>query len=83
MLLAALFTLIEVGGLIAIIAAAFYAGPDVRPVVLQAPPLEMAALSSIAIGGLLAFFAFIGFEDMANVVEEAQEPHRNLPRAMV
>jgi basic amino acid/polyamine antiporter, APA family len=30
-----------------------------------------------------AFFAFIGFEDLANVVEEAKVPHRDIPRAMV
>ena len=32
---------------------------------------------------LLAFFAFVGFEDLANVVEEAKVPHRDIPRAMV
>jgi amino acid transporter len=31
---------------------------------------------------LLAFFAFIGFEDLANVAEEAKAPHRDLPLAM-
>ena len=47
------------------------------------PPLNAAALSGIAFGGLLAFFAFIGFEDLANIVEEARVPHRDIPRAMV
>jgi amino acid transporter len=32
---------------------------------------------------LLAFFAFVGFEDLANVVEETKVPHRDIPRAMV
>ncbi len=82
-LLAALFTVIEVGGLLAIVASAVYAGLPVGPVILQVPPLDMASFSSIAFGGLLAFFAFIGFEDLANIAEEAQEPQRNLPRAMV
>jgi APA family basic amino acid/polyamine antiporter len=40
-------------------------------------------LSGIAFASLLAFFAFIGFEDLANVVEEAKMPHRDIPRAMV
>jgi amino acid transporter len=31
----------------------------------------------------IAFFAFIGFEDVANVVEEARDPRRALPRAIV
>ena len=51
--------------------------------VTQLPPLNATALSGIAFGGLLAFFAFIGFEDLANVVEEARVPHRDIPRAMV
>lgn len=32
---------------------------------------------------MLAFFAFIGFEDLANIVEEAKDPLRDIPRAMV
>ena len=46
-------------------------------------PLETAALSGIAFASLLAFFAFIGFEDLANVVEEAKVPSRDIPRAMI
>ena len=40
-------------------------------------------LSGIAYASLLAFFAFIGFEDLANIVEEAKAPLRDIPRAMV
>ncbi len=82
-LLASLFTLIEVGGLLAIIVAAVHA--DLPIVAALAPPLpfEVGALSGIAFASLLAFFAFIGFEDLANVVEEAKVPHRDIPRAMV
>ena len=78
---AGFFTIIEVGGLIAIIAAALNAGlvPQM-PVPLT---LDASVLSGIAFGSLLAFFAFIGFEDLANVVEEARDPHRDIPRAMV
>jgi amino acid transporter len=47
------------------------------------PPLNAMALSGIGFGSLLAFFAFIGFEDLANVVEEAKVPHRDIPRAMI
>lgn len=48
-----------------------------------APPLDVSALSGIAFGSLQAFFAFIGFEDLANVVEEAKQPRRDIPRAMI
>ena len=83
-LLASLFTLIEAGGLILIIvAAASHPGlPFARPL-LTPPPLDAGALSGIAYASLLAFFAFIGFEDLANVVEEAKVPQRDIPRAMV
>jgi len=80
-ILASIFTLIEAGGLILIIATALHSGVSLAPVLL-APPLELAQLSGIAIASLLAFFAFIGFEDLANVVEEAKFPHRDIPRAM-
>jgi APA family basic amino acid/polyamine antiporter len=81
-LLASLFTLIEVGGLLAIVVAAFYAKTPFLPVLTNVPPLDYTVLSGIMFGSLLAFFAFIGFEDLANIAEEAKDPHRNLPRAM-
>lgn len=82
-LLAGLFTLIEVGGLLAIIAAAVHMDlPFVSALARPLPP-DLGALSSIGFASLLAFFAFIGFEDLANVVEEAKVPHRDIPRAMV
>jgi APA family basic amino acid/polyamine antiporter len=82
-LLASLFTLVEVGGLVMIIVAGWHAGLPFAAVLLAAPPPSAAALSGIAYASLLAFFAFIGFEDLANVVEEAKVPHRDIPRAMV
>jgi amino acid transporter len=81
--LASLFTMIEVGGLVAIIASAIYSDVPIAATLTNVPPLEATALSGIALGSLLAFFAFIGFEDLANVVEEAKQPRRDIPRAMV
>jgi APA family basic amino acid/polyamine antiporter len=82
-LLASLFTLIEVGGLLAIIAAAIHMDLPIASAIAQPPPLDPQILSGIGFASLLAFFAFIGFEDLANVVEEAKVPHRDIPRAMV
>ena len=79
-LLASVFTMIEVGGLLVIIAAAVHFE---LPIVLAPPPLEVGALSGVAFASLLAFFAFAGFEDLANVVEEAKMPNRDIPRAMI
>ncbi|HET9903134.1 MAG TPA: APC family permease [Xanthobacteraceae bacterium] len=81
-LLASLFTLVEVGGLLAIIAAAGLSHGVGVFALPPAPPPDAAALSGIAFASLLAFFAFIGFEDLANVVEEAKAPHRDIPWAM-
>ena len=81
-LLASLFTVVEVGGLVVIIVAAIHADLPFAAAITQMPPLNANVLSGIAFGSLLAFFAFIGFEDLANVVEEATAPHRDIPRAM-
>ena len=81
-LLASLFTLIEVGGLVIVIVAGFSAGVPVASALVP-PPLDLGVLSGVAYASLLAFFAFIGFEDLANTVEEAKVPHRDIPRAMI
>ncbi len=50
---------------------------------LRPPPvLEPGVFRGLALASLLAFFAFIGFEDLANVAEEAVDPERTLPLAM-
>lgn len=81
--LASVFTVIEVGGLVIIIAAAAHVNLPILSTTAHMPPLDAAGLSGIAFGSLLAFFAFIGFEDLANVVEEVRVPHRDVPRAMI
>lgn len=78
--LASIFTVIEIGGLVAVIAAA--AGAELSLAPAMVVPLDGAALSGVAAGSLLAFFAFVGFEDLVNVVEEAKDPRRDIPRAM-
>ena len=82
-LLAGVFTLIEVGGLLAIIIAAIHNGVPFVSALAQPIPFDPGTFSGIAFASLLAFFAFIGFEGLANVVEEAKVPLRDIPRAMV
>lgn len=41
------------------------------------------ALPGIASGAVLAFFAFIGFEDMVNVAEEVRDVEKTMPRAIL
>ncbi len=81
-LLASLFTIIEVGGLVAIIVAAANAGLPIGNALLAWPPLDLSLWLGIGFASLLAFFAFIGFEDLTNIVEEAHAPERNVPVAM-
>ncbi|MBK0399669.1 amino acid permease [Limibaculum sp. M0105] len=78
LLLAAVLTLTEVAGL-GIVAGAGMTGPAV------VQPAEVATFSPIGIGaaGILAFFAFLGFEDMVNMVEETRDPSRVMPRAIL
>jgi len=81
---AAVVTVIEVGGLLYMLAVTGGALSDLParlPELL--PPLEAGAWQGILLGTFLAFYAFIGFEDMVNVAEEVKDPRRNLPRAII
>jgi len=44
---------------------------------------DMTVVTGILLGGFVAFYAYIGFEDMVNVAEEVINPQRNLPRAVI
>ncbi len=81
--IAALFTLIEIGGLAMVVW--FGSGSITDPGLIWkafAPGFELHAWTGIAAGSLLAFFAFVGFEDIVNVAEEVHEPNKTLPRAI-
>jgi basic amino acid/polyamine antiporter, APA family len=82
-MVAAVLTLIEVGGLIVILVAASGADLPLAEALKLPPVFEPGILSGLAAASLLAFFAFIGFEDLANVAEEAVDPERTLPLAMM
>jgi len=44
---------------------------------------DFSAMSAILLGAFIAFYAFIGFEDMVNVAEEVKDPLKNLPRGII
>jgi APA family basic amino acid/polyamine antiporter len=81
-LLASAFTIIEVTGLMIIIFAALYSGVPFGSAVLVWPPFESVTWIGVGYASLLAFFAFTGFEDLTNMVEEAKSPERNIAIAM-
>ena len=49
---------------------------------LEMPSGDVALPFALAGGALLSFFAFLGFEDTAQMAEECQDPHRTYPRAL-
>lgn len=79
--LIAVLTLVEVAGLLAVAVAGFLGtpGPDWS---------SLAGLPAVPVAGIaaaisLSVFAFIGFEDLTNIAEEAKEPERAMPRAIL
>ena len=74
-----IFTIIEASGLILIIIIGFtFANPE--PVNYIESP---SGFTGIVIAFVLIFFAFIGFEDMANIAEEVKKPKKTLPKAII
>ena len=81
--LASIFTLIEMTGLGLVIYVGLEANGDIMTNAHKlVPPLELASWTGIFSASLLAFFAFVGFEDIANVAEEVKNPRRIMPWAI-
>ncbi|MDH3834644.1 MAG: amino acid permease, partial [Nitrosopumilus sp.] len=74
-----IFAIITAGGLILIIFIGFTV-ETVEPIdYFEAPN----GTTGIILAFVLIFFAFIGFEDMANVAEEVKKPRKTIPRAII
>lgn len=82
---AAVMTVIEVGGLLLIAVLGFVMMPEAVARLPEAVPNLAGTTAWLAMmnAGLLAVFAFIGFEGIVNVAEELKDPRRNLPRAIL
>ena len=81
---AAIITLIEIGGLIFVSVWGFEFSDPLGFVFSEMiPPLTGPHWIGIGAASLLAFFAFVGFEDMANVAEEVRDPVSTMPIAIV
>lgn len=80
--LASIFTLVEIAGLLLIIGFGASKLGSISPSeVLAVHP--SIGLSGVLFGTFLAFYAFIGFEDMVNVAEEVRNPQRIMPIAIL
>lgn len=83
-LLAAVMTVVEIIGLLIILYVgrdAFVLLPAKIPELL--PSFELPVWAGIFMGGFIAFYAYLGFEDIVNVAEEAIKPRINIPRAII
>jgi APA family basic amino acid/polyamine antiporter len=84
----AVLTLTEVAGLLLII----FVGADQIPQLSQSYEQHQLgrnsvpqgfALLGVFSGAFLAFYAYIGFEDMVNIAEEVKHPQRTMPKAIL
>ena len=81
---AAVITVIEIAGLAFVIYWGFgVATPSGVTIAQMVPPLVGPHWLGVGTASLLAFFAFVGFEDMANVAEEVKDPTRTMPKAII
>ncbi|MGL4879968.1 MAG: APC family permease [Waterburya sp.] len=77
-------TSIEVTGLVIVILVAILflnGGGTVTPAAV--PTEQTIGWVAVVQGAALAFYAFIGFEDIVNVAEEVKNPERNVPKAIL
>jgi APA family basic amino acid/polyamine antiporter len=79
--LAAALGLVEVAGLIAATIAGLWTAPEYHMTGMI--PETLMGWRGVMGGAFIAFFAFIGFETLANLAEEVRDPHRTLPRGIL
>ena len=82
--IASLITVIEIGGLLLVIAIS---GEDLSTFPSRwtelIPSTDITSWAGVYLGVSLSFYAFIGFEDMVDVAEEVKEVKRTLPLAIL
>ncbi len=81
-LLVICITLIEISGLLLILFLGREHLQSVPKAWQSLSPATLHEFSAVITGAFIAFYAYIGFEDMVNVAEEIKEPEKNLPAAI-
>jgi amino acid transporter len=81
---AALFTVVEIGGLLAVVLAGLALEPKVLTDLPNLLPrsFDLATVSGLMSATLIAVFAFVGFEGISNIAEEVAIPLQTLPKAI-
>ncbi len=81
---ASILTAIEIGGLLLVCAGIVTIEPHQMTALNDMWRMpDQAVLGSVLSAAVIAFFAFIGFEDMVNVAEEVKKPSRTIPIAII
>ena len=80
---ASLMTLVEIGGLLLVVGSGGGALESLPARAGEMVPDGAGAWAAVASAGVVAFYAFLGFEDMVNVAEEVREVRSTLPRAIL
>lgn len=80
-----LCTLVEVGGLLLVVAVGFryWGSVDYLDATSLNNPSGEISAGLILSGAILTFYSFIGFEDLLNVSEEVKNPQRTFPIALI
>jgi len=83
-MLAGIATVLEIAGLVVIVWLGRDAFSTETVSTVAASPSGDAGFGMVGVlsGAILAFYAFIGFEDMVNVAEEVRRPEQIFPRAI-
>jgi len=72
-----IFTIIEAAGLLLIIYVAF---PSIRDVNLT--ELSPKGVNGLLTASVIAFFAYMGFEEIVKLAEETNNPEKTIPKAL-
>lgn len=84
LLIVAAITVVEIGGLLLVIGSGLPLLGDLPAALPEMlPGLDGIVWLGLFSASVLAFFAFIGFEDIVNMAEEVREPHKTMPRAIL
>ena len=78
-----LCTIVEASGLILVVVVGLSYWGSVDYLETPATAGDDHTMLIVMQGAVLAFFAFIGFEDMYNVAEEVREPQRTIPLGLI
>lgn len=85
---AIVLTIIEVCGLLFLVGSILFFQPDTLAIfgqhfIQSLQSIDGLAFAGVISGAFIAFYAFVGFEDMVNVAEEVKRPQHAFPRAIL